>query len=76
MDFTQEYKQKLVTADEAVKTVRSGDWVDYGWCTNCLLYTSKIRRPLLSGKMYFSFVTLKITGLPLEFYRINSGSSS
>lgn len=34
MDFTQEYKQKLVTADEAVKTVRSGDWVDYGWCTN------------------------------------------
>ena len=34
MDFTQEYKQKLVTADEAVKTVCSGDWVDYGWCTN------------------------------------------
>ena len=22
-----------ITADEAVKTVRSGDWVDYGWCT-------------------------------------------
>ena len=26
--------------------------------------------------MYFSFVTLKITEPPLEFYRINSGSSS
>ena len=33
MDFTQEYKQKLTTADEAVKVIKSGDWVDYGWCT-------------------------------------------
>ena len=33
MDFTQEYQQKLVSADEAVKVVKSGDWVDYGWCT-------------------------------------------
>ena len=33
MDFTQEYKQKLVSADEAVKVIKSGDWVDYGWCT-------------------------------------------
>ena len=33
MDFQKEYQQKLVTADEAVKVVNSGDWVDYGWCT-------------------------------------------
>ncbi len=33
MDFTQEYKEKLVSADEAVKIIKSGDWVDYGWCT-------------------------------------------
>ena len=33
MGFQEEYKQKLVTADEAVKVVQSGDWVDYGWCT-------------------------------------------
>ena len=33
MDFTQEYKQKLTTANEAVKVIKSGDWVDYGWCT-------------------------------------------
>ena len=33
MDYTQEYKQKLVSADEAVKVIKSGDWVDYGWCT-------------------------------------------
>lgn len=32
MDFSQEYKQKLVSADEAVKIIKSGDWVDYGWC--------------------------------------------
>lgn len=34
MDFTEEYRQKLVSADEAVKVIKSGDWVDYGWCTN------------------------------------------
>lgn len=32
MDFSQEYKQKLVSADEAVSIIKSGDWVDYGWC--------------------------------------------
>ena len=32
MDFSQEYQSKLKTADEAVKVVQSGDWVDYGWC--------------------------------------------
>ncbi|MGN0349437.1 MAG: butyryl-CoA:acetate CoA-transferase [Roseburia sp.] len=33
MDYATEYNQKLVSADEAVKAVQSGDWVDYGWCT-------------------------------------------
>ncbi|MDE7062838.1 MAG: butyryl-CoA:acetate CoA-transferase [Lachnospiraceae bacterium] len=33
MDYTQEYQQKLVSADEAVKLIKDGDWVDYGWCT-------------------------------------------
>ena len=28
MDYSQEYKQKLVSADEAVKLIKSGDWVD------------------------------------------------
>ncbi len=32
MSFLEEYKQKLVSADEAVKVIKSGDWVDYGWC--------------------------------------------
>lgn len=33
MDHTELYQKKLVSAAEAVKCVRSGDWVDYGWCT-------------------------------------------
>ncbi len=29
MSFEQEYRQKLVSADEAVRIIKSGDWVDY-----------------------------------------------
>lgn len=31
MDYKTLYSQKLTTADEAVKVVKSGSWVDYGW---------------------------------------------
>jgi butyryl-CoA:acetate CoA-transferase len=31
MGFKKEYKQKCTTADEAVKIIKSGDWLDYGW---------------------------------------------
>ena len=34
MEYQAMYQQKLTTAEEAVKVVKSGDWVDYGWCTN------------------------------------------
>lgn len=30
-DFKKEYEQKLITAENAVKVVKSGDWVDFGW---------------------------------------------
>lgn len=33
MAFEQEYQRKLTCPDEAVKAVKSGDWVDFGWCT-------------------------------------------
>ena len=33
MSYQKEYHQKLASASEAVKIVKSGDWVDYGWCT-------------------------------------------
>lgn len=32
MGYAEEYQKKLVSADEAVKAVHSGDWIDYGWC--------------------------------------------
>lgn len=32
MNFIDEYNLKKVTADEAVKVIQSGDWVDYGFC--------------------------------------------
>lgn len=35
MDNKQEYQRKLRTPEEAVRVVKSGDWIDYGWaaCT-------------------------------------------
>lgn len=33
MSYIKDYASKLTTADEAVKVVKSGDWIDYGWCT-------------------------------------------
>ena len=30
MNVQELYQQKLTTAEEAVKIVKSGDWVDYG----------------------------------------------
>ena len=31
-EFLGMYQSKLTTADEAVKVIKSGDWVDYGFC--------------------------------------------
>lgn len=33
MRFIRDYATKLTTAENAVKAVKSGDWVDYGWTT-------------------------------------------
>jgi len=32
MSFEEMYKSKLISAEAAAKLVKSGDWVDYGWC--------------------------------------------
>ncbi len=32
MGYAEEYQKKLVSADEAVKAVHSGDWIDYVCC--------------------------------------------
>lgn len=52
MDFKTMYEQKLTTADEAVKAVKDGDWVDYGWCTGTPVALDEAmakRLPELSG---------------------------
>lgn len=33
MKYLEEYKQKFVSAHDAVKIIKSGDWIDYGWST-------------------------------------------
>src|SRR5665647_890624 len=30
INYRKEYREKLVSADEAVKVIKSGDWIDYG----------------------------------------------
>ena len=34
MSYANEYQKKLTTAQEAVKVVKSGDVIDYGWTVN------------------------------------------
>ena len=31
VNIQEEYKRKLVKAEEAVRVVKSGDWVEYGF---------------------------------------------
>ncbi|MDR1397085.1 MAG: butyryl-CoA:acetate CoA-transferase [Desulfarculales bacterium] len=40
-NFQEEYKRKLVTPDEAVKVVKSGDWVEYGTFTGQVVELDK-----------------------------------
>ena len=51
MDIREEYKKKLRTAEEAVRVVRSGDWIDYGW--NACISAS---RQLMNGHKWEKFV--------------------
>ena len=68
MDYKQEYQKKLTTAENAVKIVKSGDWVDYGWCANHPLILDKalaermVKEPELTGSC------LCVTALLLFFY--------
>ncbi len=33
MSYIKEYAKKLISAEDAAKLVKSGDWIDYGWTT-------------------------------------------
>ena len=42
MGYQEMYKQKLVTAEEAVKVVKSGQWVDYGSVRTTRLHWTRL----------------------------------
>ena len=50
MDFQALYQSKLTTAAEAAKLVKSGDWVDYTWCTNHPVELDKALAARQSGR--------------------------
>ncbi|MEG3071956.1 MAG: hypothetical protein RQM92_14930 [Candidatus Syntrophopropionicum ammoniitolerans] len=41
MDYAEMYKQKLVAPSEAVEAVKSGDWVEYGSFSGCVVALDK-----------------------------------
>ena len=47
MDYQALYREKLTTAEKAVKVVKSGDWVDYGFCVG---HTVALDQALASRK--------------------------
>lgn len=58
MRFLEEYNQKLVTADEAAKVVKSGDWVDY---SQFVVQTQEIDKALARRKDELEDVKIRAT---------------
>lgn len=57
MEFSELYKQKLVSADEAAKCIKSGDWVDYGWAV-----TTPVEMDKAIAKRYEELHDVKLRG--------------
>lgn len=71
MDLKQMYADKLTTAEEAVKAVNSGDWVDFGWCTGtpvALDAAMAKRLPELTDVNFRGGILMK----PLEIFGIDN----
>ncbi len=73
MDLREQYLGKLTTPQEAVSHIRSGDWVDYGFCANhpVLLDKALAKRleeePALTGLQFRGSITPwqpEVTKLP------------
>lgn len=61
MPYSEQYRTKLVTAEAAARTVKPGDWVDYGWCAGHPVATDRAlaaRAPELSDVKVRGGVTL------------------
>ena len=79
MSFKEEYQKKLKTADEAVKVVKSGDWLEYGWCVTTPVALDKAlakRMPELEninirgGIVMWPLEITKIDYLPITLHGI------
>lgn len=71
MDFKTMYADKLTTAQEAVKVVNSGDWVDFGWCTGtpvALDAAMAKRLPELTDVKFRGGILMQ----PLEIFQIDN----
>ena len=51
MNVYEEYKKKLVSAEEAVKIVKSGDWVDYSQTCSQKIWTLPLQHAEMNWKM-------------------------
>lgn len=64
MDFLNEYRKKLITAKEAAKIVKSGDWVDYSQCCS---FPTDLDKALAARKDELTDVKVRnaISALPI-----------
>ncbi len=71
MDYTNEYKSKLCSADEACKDIKNGSWIDYGFCAGAPIVLDKALAKVLP-----SLEDVKIRGAILlkvpEIYKIEN----
>ena len=66
MNIQEQYASKLVSADAAAAVVKSGDWVDYGWCVGTPVTVDKAlakRLPELHDVKFRGGVLLGAPGL-------------
>lgn len=62
MNYIDEYKKKLVSADEAVKVIKSGDWIDYGSMSGQVIELDKAlarRKDELQDIKIWSLLTMR-----------------
>jgi len=62
MDYINEYRKKLVSADEAVRVIKSGDWIDYGPLNSQVVALDQAlakRKDVLEDVKVWSLLTLR-----------------
>ncbi|HEX3030755.1 MAG TPA: acetyl-CoA hydrolase/transferase C-terminal domain-containing protein [Bacillota bacterium] len=73
MSLQEEYKRKLVSPEQAVQIVKSGDWVDYGAFTGQAVV---LDRALAARKDELTDVKIRACtrAMPLEIYKVDPHS--